>query len=490
MRQVSWLSDVETSFDKPTSFKSLFLRYGIALVFVSVALFISLLLQSVLPDAFLLLFLAAIVASGWFGSIGPGLFSVVASVIAMDYYFIPPYGGFSVHAEEVPYVISFLVAGIVASWLSAARRVAEAKQKVHLDELFEQAPEAILLVDGKDRVLRVNREFSRIFGYEREEAVGRFSMDLIVPREHREQARQSRQRLAHGESINLEAVRSRKDASLINVAEIAVPVVFGGERIAHYMIFRDITESKRSAEALLKAKSELTHLSRLTTMGELVASIAHEVNQPIGAIVTNANAAQRWLSHTPPNPTEVQEALSRIVQDANRAGAVIGRIRALVKKTPTQMARLDMNELINSVLILTEHERRRGSVELRAELSVVPPVFGDRIQLQQVMLNLIMNGIDAMSAIQTRRRELQVRLSHERDLVRVEVQDTGTGWDAKTAERMFEAFYSTKPEGMGMGLTISFSIIEAHGGRLRAGLSSPHGAIFSFTVPVDSSAMV
>jgi C4-dicarboxylate-specific signal transduction histidine kinase len=149
-----------------------------------------------------------------------------------------------------------------------------------------------------------------------------------------------------------------------------------------------------------------------------------------------------------------------------------------------------MNELINSVLILTEHERRRGSVELRAELSVVPPVFGDRIQLQQVMLNLIMNGIDAMSAIQTRRRELQVRLSHERDLVRVEVQDTGTGWDAKTAERMFEAFYSTKPEGMGMGLTISFSIIEAHGGRLRAGLASPHGAIFSFTVPVDSSAMV
>jgi PAS domain S-box-containing protein len=484
---MSWLSDLELSFGKPTSFKSVFFRYGIALVLVNVALFVSLLLQGILPDAFLLLFLAAIVASGWFGSIGPGLFAVVLSVVAMDYYFIPPYRAFSVHAEEVPYVVSFLVGGIIASWLSAARRVAEARQKVHLDELFEQAPEAILLVDGKDRVLRVNREFSRIFGYSPNEAVGRFSMDLIVPRNHREQALQSRQRLAHGESVNVETVRVRKDASLVDVAEIAVPVVFGGQRIAHYMIFRDITERKRSAEALMKAKSELAHLSRVTTMGELVASIAHEVNQPIAAIVTNANAAQRWLSHQPPAPQEVEEALGRIVQDANRAGAVIGRIRALVKKTSTQMASLEMDDLIKSVLVLTEHEMRKGGVELRTELAAVPPVSGDRIQLQQVMLNLIMNSIDAMNSIQNRRRQLQVRLSHVQDSVLVEIQDSGIGWDPKTGERMFEAFFSTKPEGMGMGLTISYSIIEAHGGRLRATLASPYGAVFSFTLPVDGA---
>jgi len=486
---MTWLSDLESSFGKATSFKSLFLRYGLALVLVSVALFVSLLLQGVFPDAFLLLFLAAILASGWFGRVGPGLFAVTLSVTAMSYYFIPPFREFSMHAEEVPYVVSFVVAGIVASWLSSARRVAEEKQKAHLDKLFEQAPEAIMLVDVKDRVLRVNHEFSRIFGYEPDEAVGRFSMDLIVPRDQRQQAMQSRERLAHGESINLETVRSRKDASLVNVAEIAVPIVFGGQRIAHYMIFRDITESKRSAEALLKAKSELAHLSRVTTMGELVASIAHEVNQPIAAIVTNANAAQRWLSQSPPNPAEVQDALSRIVQDANRAGAVIGRIRALVKKTSTQTAPLDMNELINSVLILTEYERRRGGVELRTELLVVPRVLGDRVQLQQVMLNLIMNGIDAMSSVLDRRRELQVRLSKEQDLVQVEVQDNGVGWDPKTGERMFDAFYSTKPEGMGMGLTISYSIIEAHGGRLRASLATPHGAKFSFTLPVDGSAL-
>jgi len=485
---MSRLTSLQSSFGKPTSFKSLFVRYGIALVLVSVALFVSLSLQSVLPEAFLLFFLAAILASGWFGSVGPGLFSVVVSVVAMDYYFIPPFRAFSVHAEEVPYVVSFLVAGIIASWLSSARRVAEAKQKVHFDELFEQAPEAILLVDVKDRVLRVNREFSRIFGYEPREAVGRFSMDLIVPRDQRALALQSRDRLAHGESVNVETVRARKDASLVNVAEIAVPVIFGGARIAHYMIFRDITESKRSAEDLLKAKSELARLSRLTTMGELVASIAHEVNQPIGAIVTNANAAQRWLTQSPPNPNEVGEALSRIVQDANRAGAVIGKIRTLVKKTSTQTAPLDMNELIHSVLILTDHEMRRAEVDLRTELSVVPRVLGDRIQLQQVMLNLIMNAIDAMTSVRSRRRELQVRLSRDRNSVLVQVQDSGVGWDARTGERMFEAFFSTKPEGMGMGLTISYSIIEAHGGRLWATLGSPYGAIFSFTIPADGAA--
>jgi PAS domain S-box-containing protein len=485
---MSWLSDLESSFGKPTSFKSLFVRYGLALILASVALFVSLVLQSVLPDAFLLLFLAAILVSGWFGGVGPGLFAVVTSVMAMSYYFIPPRHTFAMHAEEIPYVVSFVVAGIIASWLSSARRVAEEKQKAHLDELFEQAPEAIMLVDVKDRVLRVNREFSRIFGYEPHEALGRFSMDLIVPGDQRRQALQSRDRLVRGASVNEEAVRARKDSSLVNVAEIAVPVVFGGERIAHYMIFRDITESKRSAEALLKAKSELAHLSRVTTMGELVASIAHEVNQPIAAIVTNANAAQRWLNQQPPNPDEVAEALARIVQDANRAGAVIGRIRALVKKTSTQMASIDMNELIRSVLVLTEHEIRKGGVEIHTELPTLPFVWGDRIQLQQVMLNLIMNAVDAMSSVEGRRRELHVRLSRDQHSVMVQVQDSGVGWDAKTGERMFDAFFSTKPEGMGMGLTISYSIIEAHGGRLWATLGSPHGAIFSFTIPVDGVA--
>jgi len=483
---MKWLSDLESRVGKPTSFKSLCLRYGLALVFVSVALFVSLLVHPYLPEAFLLLFLAAILASGWFGRVGPGLFSVVVSVMAMNYYFIPPYRAFSMNADEVPYVVSFLVSGIIASWLSSARRIAEEKQKAHLDELFEQAPEAIMLVDGKDHVLRINREFSRIFGYKPEEAVGRFSMDLIVPRDYRRQALQSRDRLALGGSVNLESVRARKDASLVHVAEMAVPVVFGGEQIAHYMIFRDITESKRSAEALLKAKSELAHLSRVTAMGELVASIAHEVNQPIGAIVTNANAAQRWLKQQPPNPTEVDEALTRIVQDANRAGAVIGRIRALVKKAPAQVAFLDMNELVNSVLALTEYEIRRGGVDLHTELPTLPPVWGDRIQLQQVMLNLIMNAIDAMSSIHDRRRELQIRLSCDGNSILVQVQDSGVGWDPQTAERMFDAFFSTKPEGVGMGLTISYSITEAHGGRLWAALASPHGAILSFTVPVET----
>lgn len=459
------------------------LRYGTAIVLTSSALFVSLVLQPLLPDAFLILFLAAILLSGWFGGAGAGLFCVILSVVAMDYYFIPPHRAFSMSVEEVPYVVSFLVSGIIASLLSSARRVAEEKQKVHLDELFEQAPEAIMLVDGKDRVLRVNKEFSRIFGYAAGEAVGRFSMDLIVPREHRRQELQSRDRLAHGESVTVETVRARKDATLVNVAEIAVPIVFGGERIAHYMIFRDITESKLAAEALQKAKADLAHLSRVTTMGELVASIAHEVNQPIGAIATNANAAQRWLTQQPPNNNEVASALERIAGDARRAGAVIGRIRALIQKTSSEMAYVDMEEVIQSVLVLTENEIRKTNIDLRTEFSAVPKVFGDRVQLQQVMLNLVMNSIDAMNAIR-QVRILTIRLAREEKFrILVQVQDNGVGWEADSEEQIFDAFFSTKPSGMGMGLTISRSIIEAHGGRLWATRGSPSGAVFNFTLP-------
>ena len=479
------LSSADLNVDTLTSFKSLSIRYGISLVLVSVALFVSLVLQSFLPDAFLILFLAAILASGWFGGAGAGLFSVGLSVVAMDYYFIPPHRAFSMRVEEVPYVVSFLVSGIIASLLSAARRVAEEKQKAHLDELFEQAPEAIILVDGKDRVLRINKEFSRIFGYQSTEVLGRFSMDLIVPREHRQQELQSRDRLAHGESVTVETVRARKDASLVHVAEIAVPIVFGGERIAHYMIFRDITESKLAAEALQKAKADLAHLSRVTTMGELAASIAHEVNQPIGAIATNADAGQRWLKQEPPNNKEVGDALERISRDARRAGAVIGRIRALIKKTRTEMSYLDMGEIIQSVLVLTENEMRKADIDLQTDMSAVPLVFGDRVQMQQVMLNLIMNSIDAMNTVRLGRRTLSIRLEQEKDAVLVQVQDSGIGWNPEDEEQIFDAFFSTKPSGMGMGLTISRSIVEAHGGRLWAMPGSPSGAVFSFTLPAE-----
>jgi PAS domain S-box-containing protein len=247
----------------------------------------------------------------------------------------------------------------------------------------------------------------------------------------------------------------------------------------------DITERKRAEEALRNAQAELARVTRLTTMGELAASIAHEINQPLGAIVTNANACLRWLNRSRPDLYEAREAVSRIASDGMRAGDVIRGLRALAKKTGPDLASLDINEALQEVLALTRSERQRHGVVLRTELSADdPPVRGDRVQLQQVMLNLIMNGVEAMSAIADRPRILTISSEpSEADGVLVTVEDTGAGIDPTILDRIFDPFYTTKPGGMGMGLPICRSIIEAHGGRFWASARAPHGTAFHFTVP-------
>ena len=219
-------------------------------------------------------------------------------------------------------------------------------------------------------------------------------------------------------------------------------------------------------------------------MGELTASIAHEVNQPLSGMVLNANASLRWLAGATPNLDEAREALSRIIRDGNRASDVIAKIRALLMKTDMEKERLDMNDAIREVVALAQGEMRRTGVALRAELEGdLPRVLGDRVQLQQVILNLVMNGIEAMSAVTDRSRDLLIRSrQHESDKVLVAVQDSGMGLDPKNMERIFDAFYTTKAQGMGMGLAISRSIVENHGGRLWAVPNDGPGATFQFTL--------
>jgi PAS domain S-box-containing protein len=464
-------------------------RYGIAIVFVGAALGLSLLVHPFLRDGFLIFFLSAVMLAGWFGRTGAGLFAVVLSMLLVDYYFILPYRAFVVELDELPYFLSFLFSAVVTSWLGSARRHAEEKQTAHLDELFEQTPEAIMLVDLRDRVLRVNKGFTHIFGYTLEEISKRPSTELIVPAQLRAEAFSASERLANGQNVNVETVRTRKDRSEVSVSEIAFPVVANGKVIAYYVIFRDITETKRAQEELQKAQSELAHLSRITTMGELAASIAHEINQPIGAIATNGNAAVRWLRQQPPQLAGAEEALECIVRDANRAAAVIGRIRSLLKKNPTPMVDLDINDIIREVLLLTGYETNRRHVAVTADLgSPLPAVMGDRVQLQQVILNLIMNSLDAMSTITDRRRELRIYSTAVSDYVMIAVEDSGHGWDPQYSNSMFEPFFTTKKDGIGMGLTISRSIIEAHGGRLWAEQVTPEGASLKFTLPVSVKA--
>jgi signal transduction histidine kinase/CheY-like chemotaxis protein len=247
----------------------------------------------------------------------------------------------------------------------------------------------------------------------------------------------------------------------------------------------DITEFKQSQEALRTSQAELAHVARLMTMGELAGSIAHEVNQPLSAIVASGSACIRWLAATVPNLPEARQAAERIVRDAKRAGDVIQRIRAMTRKAVTYKERLDLNGAIEEVLGLAKAEMLKNRVALRTELrDDLPSVLGDRIQLQQLMLNLIMNGIEAMVPVGDRPRELAISTQNgEPDQVLVRVRDSGVGLDPKNSERIFEAFYTTKPAGMGMGLSISRSIVQNHGGRLWAVANEGPGTTFQFTVP-------
>jgi C4-dicarboxylate-specific signal transduction histidine kinase len=238
---------------------------------------------------------------------------------------------------------------------------------------------------------------------------------------------------------------------------------------------------------LQKAQAELAHVSRLMTLGELTASISHEVNQPIAAVVTNGQVCLRLLALETPRPDDVRATVERIVRDANRASEVIQRIRALAKRSEPQMVSLDINDVIREATLLVQREVLGHGATLRTELSsALPAVRGDRVQLQQVVINLLINGVEAMASITDRPREIIIRSQlHEEGQVLVVVLDSGIGIDSQTAEKLFSAFFTTKPSGMGMGLSISRSIIRAHGGRLWVSPNADHGAAFQFTVPIN-----
>jgi C4-dicarboxylate-specific signal transduction histidine kinase len=250
----------------------------------------------------------------------------------------------------------------------------------------------------------------------------------------------------------------------------------------------DVTSTKQAEQALRKAQADLAHVNRVTTLGELTASIAHEIKQPLAGVITNGGACLRWLARESPDLDEAREAARRVIRDGNRANEVITRIRALMRKTETQKARFDINEAIEEVVLLTQNEAARRDVKLRRELTAgLTPVFGDRVQLQQVILNLVMNGVEAMASVIDRPRELLIfSRTHESDQMLVAVQDCGAGIDQENLEKIFSAFYTTKSQGMGMGLAISRSIIEGHGGRLWAAPNEGEGATIQFTLPLNN----
>ena len=332
-----------------------------------------------------------------------------------------------------------------------------------------------------------SEETFRIFGYDKTPSV---MIDTVVQRIHpddRVHAQQTIDRASRdGKDFDHGYRLLMPDGSVKYVHATAHAVTDQSGGIEFVGAVTDVTASKRAEEKLHEAQAELAHVARVTALGELAASIAHEVNQPLAAVVTNAAASLRWLDRATPDLKEVRSALESIVSDGNRAGEVIQRVRALVNKAPDQKLPLDINEVVNDVTTLLQHELSSQQMSLRIELAHgLDLVLGDRVQLQQVILNLVINGIEAMQAVTNRSRELLIRTHQEQaGQILVTVSDCGVGLAAESADRLFEAFFTTKSGGMGMGLSICRSIVESHGGRLSACGNVGAGATFQFSLPL------
>jgi PAS domain S-box-containing protein len=355
-------------------------------------------------------------------------------------------------------------------------------------QVFERSPDRISIVGRDYRYQRVNPAFERKWGMSAETIVGMHVADLLGMEVFEETAKAYLDRCFSGEEVSYAewfttslgrrywAVTHsplRPDSDLVEAALV---------------IIRDLSEHVLASEALHEAQAELARVTRVTTLGELTASIAHEVNQPLATVVTFGDACLRWLDRELPRIDKARNAVEQMIGSAKHASDVIERIRALSKKRAFETVRLDINQVINDVIALIRGELNVHGISLRLELGAsLPPIDGDRIQLQQVIMNLLMNGIQAISAVTDRHRELRIRSrEHESDQILVAVEDSGIGIEPEHAARLFNAFFTTKPDGMGMGLSICRSIIEAHGGRLWATANLPHGATFQFTLPVNA----
>jgi PAS domain S-box-containing protein len=384
----------------------------------------------------------------------------------------------------------------------SARRRAEAATGL-LASIVESSDDAIVSKDLNGAVTSWNKGAEKIFGYSAEEMIGQ-PIAILAPDDRKDEMPLILERIRRGEPIRYyQTVRRAKGGELIHVSVTISPLrdalgrVIGASKIA-----RDISESKRmeqerldaqvkaqalaSEKALREMEAELARVVRALSVGELAASIAHEVNQPLAGVVTNAEAALRWLSAETPNLHEVKESLALIVRDGNRASAIIRRIREFLKKQRSEMLSLDMNETIQEAVSLAQPELLKRRITLRIDRSqVLPAVRGDRVQLQQVILNLILNGSEAMNSTNGSKELLLTSRQSDDGGVLVAVQDSGVGVKPEELSRLFDPFFTTKETGMGLGLSISKSIVEAHSGRIWAESNQGPGLTVQFSVPPE-----
>jgi PAS domain S-box-containing protein len=368
------------------------------------------------------------------------------------------------------------------------------ERETKIRRLLDSNIMGVFIWDFDGRILEANDEFLRMVSYDREDLVsGRIRWSDLTPPDWRDRnnARIERQK-SSGLFEPFEKEYTRKDGSRVPVLIGEATFEVGGNQGVAYV--HDLTERKRvEAEAreneqrYREAQLELAHVTRVTTLGELTASIAHEVNQPLTAVVANAEACLGWLRRRTPDVDAAGRSVEWIIADGNRASEVIRRVRALANKTSLEKVPLDVNDVVRETIPLVQRELISHQVLMQVELApTLPKILGDRVQLQQVIINLVMNGIESMQSVLDRPRELVVRSRQdETQQVLVSVADCGVGISAENADRLFTAFFTTKSSGMGMGLSICRSIIDAHGGRLWATTCEPRGALFQFTIPAD-----
>ena len=406
---------------------------------------------------------------------------------------------------HAPLTASLFYLGLIAAMgyqlsddvIRAARlsdELREREQQMTLAEerfrlVVEASPSGIVLMNGQGRVVLVNAETERLFGYTREELTGQ-PVEMLVPERFRGDHPAYRAGFlaaprARAMGFGRELFARRKDGTEFP-AEIGLSPVPREDGPLVLAAVVDVTARKRDEAEMLRLQAELAHAGRMSTMAQLATGLAHELNQPLGAILRNAEAAELLLARSPPDLEEVRAILADICRDDHRAGEVIDHMRGLLKRRGLERVKLDVAELIDEVLVLVQPDAASRQVRLGVEVpNVLLPVRGDRVHLQQVLLNLILNGMDAMAEVPAERRRLVVRARQaDAGTVEVAIADAGPGVAAAKLARLFEPFFTTKPDGLGLGLPISATIVGAHGGRIWAD-SGPAGATFYFTVPVS-----
>ena len=472
------------------------LNYGVPVLSVGVVLIIGRWLDLYFRAAPVSLFICAVTFSAWLGGFRPGLLATVLSLLAFKYYFVPPVHSLALETAEIPRLVVFSVAALFVGSLSAGQRSATEALRESEQRFREYAETASdwLWETGPDHSFTRISEGLTTVGIAPASRIGvtRWAFATDVAEEAEKWRLHVATLDAHQPFHGFVYRTAAADGSVVYISTSGRPLFDAdGGFLGYRGVTTDVTAAVRAEQAekaLLQAQAELARVARVTTLGELAASIAHEINQPLAAIGADANACLHWLAADRPDLASVREALTAIVKDGHRAGEVITRIRTLLARSSVAHEPCDLTGIIQDVLPLIGPEIGRHGILLQTSLApALPPVLGDRVQLQQVLLNLLLNAVEAVREVPPERRRLLVRstLDQREDgpWALVAVEDAGVGFGEATAPHLFEAFYTTKPGGLGMGLSISRSIIDSHRGRLWATANPDHGATFHLALP-------